>query len=350
MTISLSLLVMTAVVTIVTLGRAQDATSTATAEARVYEKGVLPQNYTKTSSPLPYSGNFVNSSWTGDEASLWRLHLVFQLVKRPKLKAQQVQVILDAISLSSSEFFTTSNDTLTQKVKADDALQALRRRALAAFSRNEVADLFANIAGRKADEDILQKYYDVSALPLKQRKATFRNASSNDQSDLWRTHLALFLIKRPELNQWQKEIILTAMSLATPEYFQVRANNPGWKTKVRAPLRALEDQIMVAFSLKDGAKIFATLGDDAEAAIRTPTRPSWVLNNINYRQLSESGPYTGQTDRVAGQDMFAGGPCECSTDCDWCPIASYCGGTTCSPTPSGCGTLWSYPCNGASCR
>ena len=211
----------------------------------------------------------------------------------------------------------------------------------------------ANITGGKAEDDILKMYYDVSALPLKERKASFRNASSNHKSELWRTHLALFFIKRPELNDWQKETILTAMLLATPEYFEVRSGSPAWKAKVRDPLRSLEEQILMAFSFEDGAKIFATLGDDREAAKRTPSTPGSVsLTNINYKQLRDSGPNKKQTHSQFGQhEKFVGrGPCECSTTSDWCPISGYCsGGTNCIPTQSGCGTLWSYSCDGA-CR
>ena len=315
-----------AILCIVTLGRAQDATSTATTGARPYETGELLQ----TSAPLLDSGNFSRASWTRD--SQWKVHLALHLVKRRELNDRQLRIILDG--LSSSGF---------------DALPTLRRRALAAFPKQEAADLFANIAAEKADDDLLRMYYDLSALPLKERKATFRNALSNGKSDLWRTHLALFLVKRPDLNEWQRSLILTAMSLVTPEFFEVRANSPAWKTKVRAPLRALEDEILVAFSFKDAAKIFATLGDDTEAAKHTSG--SFMLSSINYKQLSDSGPYNYRThNQFAGQDMMAGGPCECSTDSDWCPISGYCSGTNCSPTSSGCGTLWSYPCNGASCR
>jgi hypothetical protein len=196
-------------------------------------------------------------------------------------------------------------------------------------------------------------YYDISALPLTERKASFRNASSNDKSNLWKTHLALFLVKRPELNEWQKEIILAAMSLATPEYFEVGPKSPLWKTKVREPLRSLEEQIVVTFSLTDGAKIFANLGDDTEVAKRTtPNAWSVLLSTINYKEPSDSGPYKERTgNQFINQDRSprAGGPCTCSTQSDWCPITGHCDGTDCRPTESGCGTIWSYPCDGA-CR
>jgi len=134
-----------------------------------------------------------------------------------------------------------------------DAFQALRQRAFAAFPEKDATDIFAE--GEKTEDDILQMYYDISAIPLTERKASFRNASSNDKSNLWRTHLVLFLLKHPELNEWQKEIILAAMSLETPEYFEVGPKSPLWKTKVREPLRALEEQILAAFSVNDGRSL-----------------------------------------------------------------------------------------------
>ena len=207
--------------------------------------------------------------------------------------------------------------------------------------------LFPNQGGVKTKADILKMYYDISALPLKKRKASFRNASPNDKSDLWRTHLALFLV-RPELNEWQKDIILTAMALATPELFEVRSSDSAWRTKVREPLRSLEEQIFAAFSLEDAAKIFATLGDDAASA---KSSASLLLKNINYKPLSDSGPYQQWTHNgLGGQDFeLERGSCECSTASDYCPIWSSCGGSSCNSTGDGCGTFWSHPCNGA-CR
>ena len=169
-------------------------------------------------------------------------------------------------------------------------------------------------------------YYAMSTLPVGEVKALFRNASSNDKSELWRTHLTLFLAKRPELNERQKRIILSAMSLATPEFFEMRSSDLSWKVKVQDPLRSLEEQIASAFSRKDAVKIFATLGDDTESVNCGTTYPgSVLLKNINYQRP---------------------GPCECSTKSDWCPISGYCKGGNCRETTSGCGTLWSYPCDG----
>jgi len=205
--------------------------------------------------------------------------------------------------------------------------------------------LFANQGGGKTKADIVKMYYDISALPLKKRKASFRNASPNDKSDLWRTHLALFLVNRPELNEWQKEIILSAMTLATPELFEVRPSDSAWRAKVREPLRSLEEQIFNAFSLEDAAKIFATLGDDAESA---KSSAPILLKSINYQPLSDSGPYEQWTQSQLSQEDFElqRAACDCSTQSDYCPIWSACGGSSCNSS-GGCGTFWSYTCNGA---
>lgn len=349
MTTRLSLLLMIAILSIVTLVRTQPAnTSKPTTVTGPYEASELLQQHRKISAvSIPDPRNLFRSSRSRDKSILWRVHLALQLVKRPELNERQVRIILDAISVSSPEFFAASNDTPSRK--ANDAFKSLTQRLLSAFPRNEAAELFTNIADGKTEADILKLYYDVSALSLKKRRASFRNASSNDKSDLWRTHLALFLVKRPELNEWQKQIILAAMSLATPEYFEIRSSDSAWKAKVREPSRSLEAQIVNAFSFEDGAKIFATLGDDADLA---KSSASIFLKSINYKPLSDSGPYKQWAHiRFAGQEMeLERSSCQCSTQSDWCHMSSSCSGSNCNPTQSGCGTLWSYPCNGASCQ
>ena len=206
-------------------------------------------------------------------------------------------------------------------------------------------------SGGRAEDNILKMYYSMLALPVKDAKASFWNASSNDKSELWRTHLALFLVKRPELNERQKKVILAAISLATPEFFEMRSSDPRWKAKVQDPLRSLEEQIISAFSLEDAAKIFATLRDDAESA-KCGATGSVLLKNINYKPLRDSGSYKQWIySRFGGQDIkVENNACVCSTESDYCPIRKFCSGTACRPTQSGCGTLWLYPCNGASCQ
>ena len=327
------------------MASALDTTSISTTLAHPYETSEFLKEQMGSSAPLQDRGNFIKSSWTNEKISLFRIHVALQLVKRPKLNGRQVRILLDAISLSGSDFSATDNG------KAD-AFQALKRRAFAAFPKKEAADIFAEMANEKTEDDVLKMYYDISALPIAERKASFRNASSNDKSRLWRTHLALFFLKRPDLNEWQKEVILAAMSLATPEYFEVGPASPTWRTKVREPLRSLEEQILAAFSFEDGAKIFATLGDDTDVVKRIPIQAgSFLLSSINYKQLSDAGPsHERSGNKFINQDRTrTPGSCDCSIESDWCPISGYCHGNGCTPTDSGCGTLWRYTCDGG-CR
>jgi len=162
----------------------------------------------------------------------------------------------------------------------------------------------------------LKTYYDISAPPLKKRRASFINAAPNDKSDLWRTHLALFLVKRSDLNEQQTETVLAVLSLATAEYFEVQSSDPAWKEKVRHPSRALEAKIITAFPLEDAAKIFATLGDDAESA---KTSAVVLLKSINYKPLSDFGPYKPWSHSRLGQQHVEGlrSTFECSTESDY---------------------------------
>jgi hypothetical protein len=329
------------------------ATAKLTPVSPTYETGKLVQRFNEISAlPMLDRRKFFNSALAEEKSELWKLHLALHLVRRSNWDRVQVRIILDAISLSSAELFAVTNETTAAKTSAD-ALRSITQRALSAFPKNEAAQIFANIGGEKPEDAILKKYSDISALPLKKRRVFFRRASANDKSDLWRIHLALYLVKRPELNEWQKEIILTAMSLATPACFELQRSNPAWKVTMGDPLRALEEQIVVAFSLEDGANIFATLGDVTLSAKGNPDRADSVwLKTVDYNPLTDSSasqPWT--LSRFAVQEMMEeSSPCECSTSSDWCPLGSGCSAGNCNATQSGCGTLWSHPCNGASCR
>lgn len=331
------------------LGRTQQSTiSPSILLARSDATRGCVQEYREASAnPLSDPRNFFRDSSDREKTLLWKLRLAFQLDRQPKLNKRQVQVILDAISLSYPTFLTAF-DNREEKASGEDSL---RRRALAVFSRHELTELFANTVAGSNDEDLLTTYYDVSRLALRERKAYFKKAPSINKSDLWRTQLALTLIDHPELNEHQKEVILAAMSLATRDHFDIRPSNANWPAKVRA-LRALEQQIIIAFPFTQAAKIFATLGAEEETAKRPVDDSGSVwMSRVDYKIISDSGPYAKRTSSLLNmQDMeLERSACQCSSESDWCHWGGYCRGGDCSPTQSGCGTLWSYPCNGASC-
>lgn len=284
MNLRLSVVLLMAVLCIITLARAQDATSISTLAARTYERG----------EPLP---KFIKTSFLQDPES----------------------------------------------------------RALIALRRNEVADAFYSVGGEKTGQEILRHYYDLSALPLKERRALFRRALPAEKSGLWATHLALVLFRYPQLNQWQKEIIHSTILLLTPEYFEVPSSSAEWKTKVREPSRFLEQQISVAFAPEDAAKIFTTLGYNTEIVKYGPTPVGLVsLKKIDYYQpVSDSGPYQQWIhSRFSAQDidLEQNATCGCNLTWDFCWAGKYCSASACTPPPDqGCGFGWNQPCNGV-CR
>lgn len=324
----------------------QPVPNTQTQVARAEGTGELLRKYNEISSlPAPERRTVFTNASASEKSGLWRVHLALFLVKRPELSQGQKGIVLDAISLASPEFFTGMTGRPEARSKGEDAMRSLSQRALSAFPKDEAAEIFANLGGGKVEDDLLQKYNQISALAMKQRKAAFRSTSTVDKSNLWRTHLALFLARRSDLNELQKEIVLTAMSVATPRVFELRAD--------RTALHALEDRAIVAFTREDGAKIFATLGDDAPATTSNVDQgnpaPSRTVANL---QTNGTGPYTRWAHiSSAGQDIeLDKGDCVCSRDSDWCPIYGHCNGTVCTVTSSGCGTFWTYSCNGASCQ
>jgi hypothetical protein len=236
------------------------------------------------------------------------------------------------------------------------------------------AELFANTTGGKADGDILKMYFDLSSLTLQNMKASFRKASSTDKSNLWRTHLALFLVKRPELTKSQQEVILAAISLATPEYFESRFTDSSGQAKKEQALRTLEERILASFSLIDRTKIFATLGDDKESGNDVAGFYSCSGSQIlDYNPFTSSSfaqekpkvpgedkdkkkdPSPDKGKEIPGQDKGKDKnsepehECGCSTDSDFCALWTACASGKCRETQSGCGFLWSYRCNGL-CR
>ena len=266
------------------------------------------------------------------------------------MKTTRLPLLLLMVVLSIEMFGRTQESTTAASTNITWSYEACSlspNRDTSAVAVTDLPQQVRIILGRKADEDILKLYYDISALPLKKRRASFRSLSPNVKSDLWKTQLAIVLVKR-QLNELQKAVILSAMSLVTPEFFAVRSSDPAWKTKVQEPSRSLEERIVSAFSWEDASKIFAKLGAEAESANITAS----VLLNINYKPLSDSGPFNEwRRSRFAAQDFeLEQTACQCSTQSDYCPVWGYCRGSGCNPTESGCGTFWSYPCNGASCQ
>src|SRR6267154_147830 len=96
-------------------------------------------------------------------------------------------------SQAQSSLRGTNGDPV-RKTKADESLRLLTQGALSAFPMNEATELFREAGGGQAQEDLLQKYRDITALPMQMRRGAYRKALPKDRSNLWKTHLALCLV------------------------------------------------------------------------------------------------------------------------------------------------------------
>jgi hypothetical protein len=119
-----------------------------------------------------------------------------------------------------------------------------------------------NLPTISADSDILQKYIEVSALPtdkrMDKRREIFIEASHDIKAKLFRFHLAFQLVTRANLSKDQKDVILDAILVATPDSYDKSKK----ESQDKAQLLNLEARAKSLFEGKDGFEIFANLGTD----------------------------------------------------------------------------------------
>jgi hypothetical protein len=162
---------------------------------------------------------------------------------------------------------------------------------LIVLANSIVASVYAQKAGvingaqaqrNDVERAALNRYRELAELPVPERREVFIQASAMEKSSLWRIHLALSLANRSELSSEQRDVILEAISLATPELFSITSESPLWKSQVDEPLKSLMQRALKAYPKKEAAAIFAQIGDDkAELTLLQKHR------DISSRSLAE---------------------------------------------------------------
>lgn len=289
-----------------------------------------------------------------ENSELFRTHLALYLARHPELNEPQKAIILEGMSLATPELIGMRSDNPDWKAKVQEPTKQFESRVRAFFSKDEGARIFATLGNPKAQDDLLQKYSDIAALPMGKRKAAFRKASPQGKSNLWRTHLALYLAKHPDLNEAQKVIILEGMSLVTPGLYEVRSDSPALKAKATEPVKQFENHILGVFSKDEGVKVFSTLGDPEPPTTLSSSGTLILHKDSNQRESSNSVRNVRTLNRFVSKNRDfeeeEGFYCACSTESDWCATDKHCtSASMCTITTSGCGTLWAYWCNGV-CR
>lgn len=119
----------------------------------------------------------------------------------------------------------------------------------------------ANIESSDADvrNEFVQIYKEVSTLTAPERKVFFRNASPKNRSNLWKTHLAFFFVKNPNLNNEQKNLILETIAMSTAELFEISNNSDKEVT-----LQLLSQRALGVFTKKEASEIFGNLGGEVD--------------------------------------------------------------------------------------
>ena len=292
----------------------QPAVVNKTQEQNIDPAGEALRKYREAAAlPMPERRDFFRNLSATDKSNLWRIHLALYLAARPEMSKEQKEIVLESVSLATPELYEVMKGEAAGRSKSSEALQSLTKRALEVFPKNEAAEIFAQLGSTEAEREFVQKYSDISALSMPDRKGFFQKSSGKDKSDLWKVHVALYLANHPGLDKDQKEILLAAISFITPELFELPANSSEWKTKVDAPIKAFTKRALVHFSKKEGSEIFTRLGGE------------------DLQPTSNLAP----------------GTCICSRVSDWC--RDNCSGILCDRTADGCGTLWLYACTGSHC-
>jgi hypothetical protein len=152
----------------------------------------------------------------------------------------------------------------------------------------------------------------------------FNTLSAEVKSALWQAHLERYLAQHPKLSTPQVNLVERALDLASrPSTFSTSKADPLWETLVNQPIQELRQAFGEAFSQQEAAAILGRLAGP----------------DVMRRQILEIDPASGK----------AVLQCSCSTASDWCspsPYRCYTTNPSCSSTSSGCGTFFTFACNG----
>lgn len=192
--------------------------------------------------------------------------------------------------------------------------------------------------GREPLANVERAYDELRSIKARERAELVRQMSPSMQADIWAHHFLTTLVEHPEFTAEQQAVIQEALSLLTPELFEIDPSHPQWAEQVDKPLRALKERAKAAFADRAFAKaVFMQLGPDPEPGVEDRTKLSGsFFSSLRPRQTraqSEGFPL-----------------CTCSRVSDWCNYdfwdADECVPSWCTWTPSGCGTLFNYRCDG----
>lgn len=163
--------------------------------------------------------------------------------------------------------------------------------------------------------DPIVLYQYVSSLGETEKKEVYGKLVSRDKSAIWKIHMSAYLAGHPELNEEQQGVILEAISLATPKYFDIPVHALDSETEMDKKVAMLRLRALSVFRKGEAGVIFASLNG------------------------STANPTSSQITGLRKIDS-----CNCNRGNDWC--WNTCQNTGCNGSNGGCGWWLGYPCNG----
>lgn len=183
-------------------------------------------------------------------------------------------------------------------------------------------------AAGRINEEAARIYNTLSSLSMDDRRVLFRGLTPEFKSALWRVHLKLYLSKHPDVTERQRETILSAIDLATPQLFEIPQDSPEWQTKVNEPLQRLTQQFLEVFAREVARELLAVLGGPEP---KQEANPQLIKKtSLTFKAISRS---------------VQNPSCTCSTGSDWCSGETECWNDGCREA-FGCGTLFVFRCDG----
>jgi hypothetical protein len=164
----------------------------------------------------------------------------------------------------------------------------------------------------------------LSRFPLNYRRAIYSALTPEERSRLWQEQFERIL-ERDDLTDNQRDVVLEAIQLATPDLFSSLKNrhNPA-RLQDRERVAAFEKKAREVFGKTGAGDLFARIGPaDVEYGVIRPRGTAPIEKGL---------------EKAAG--------CSCSDSSDYCSSAFNCQSGGCTLIRDECGTLWTYDCDG----
>ncbi len=192
-----------------------------------------------------------------DKANIFKLHLAFQLVKRPNLSIEQKDLILESLSMISPDSYDISKPQKRNEAQQQATLIEAKVKTL--FTQQEGFEIFASLGGSQEDSITLQRFQYMNNLKTRVDKyKNYDSYSPNSKSDFWKLQFAIPLLE--DFTMTQKSLLVEAIANVSPDLYK-NEKTDDLKIK-RENLMPLIERISIAFPSEIRIPIFTIVGKD----------------------------------------------------------------------------------------